>query len=292
MSRREQTQKGIAGEPRAQAFLRWAGSKRRLLQQLMPFWSNEYRRYVEPFAGSACLFFALGPPRAWLSDINQELILTYIAVRDCPKQVSEALSAMKLGKQRYNLLRRMDPRALSQEERAARFIFLNRFCFNGLYRTNLMGQFNVPYSPAKTGLLPSAVALKEASAALLCADIGCADFEDVLDETCRGDFVYLDPPYARSTTRSFREYAPNSFALDDIPRLSNAIARLDERGVSFVLSYASCPEALEAFSGWPMETHRVQRNIAGFAKHRRQALALLVTNCPSTHSQRTLEDNN
>jgi len=278
MSRREQTQKGIAGEPRAQAFLRWAGSKRRLLQQLIPFWNSEYTRYVEPFAGSACLFFALAPPNAWLSDINQDLISTYIAVRDCPKQVSDALSSIRFGKDSYNSLRRMDPSVLSQEERAARFIFLNRFCFNGLYRTNLMGQFNVPYSPAKTGLLPSAVTLKKASAALSCASISCVDFEDVLNETCRGDFVYLDPPYARSTTRSFREYAPNSFALNDLPRLSNAIARLDKRGVSFVLSYASCAEALEAFSGWPMETHRVQRNIAGFRRHRRMAEELLIYN--------------
>jgi len=244
----------------------------------MRFWDDSYNRYVEPFAGSACLFFALKPSKACLSDINEELILTYIAVRDHPKEVFEVLSSIPLGKKSYYRLRRMNTGSLSCEEHAARFIFLNRFCFNGLYRTNLRGQFNVPYSPAKTGSLPSLATLEQASTVLSCAEIVCSDFEVVLDETSAADFVYLDPPYAQVTARSFREYAPNSFALDDIPRLSDAIARLDERGVSFVLSYASCPEALEAFSGWPMETHRVQRNIAGFRRHRRIAEELLIYN--------------
>ena len=127
----------------ASPFLRWAGSKRQLLPVLAAYWSDDYCRYVEPFAGSACLFFHLQPPKALLADINQELVLTYQVVRSHPHEVAAALGCLRKSRSNFLDLRAAVPTLLSAPQRAARFIYLNRFCFNGLYRTNRKGQFNV-----------------------------------------------------------------------------------------------------------------------------------------------------
>jgi DNA adenine methylase Dam len=128
-------------------FLRWAGSKRRLLPVLQTFWTKKHKRYVEPFAGSACLFFALNPPKAILGDLNPELIATYIEVKYRIGAVLKELKALRPeDKAEYLRLRGIDISTMSPAARAARFIYLNRYCFNGIYRTNLAGQFNVPYS--------------------------------------------------------------------------------------------------------------------------------------------------
>src|SRR6266516_1532880 len=118
-----------------QPFLRWAGSKRKLIARLSKYWSHEHSRYVEPFAGSACLFFHLAPGRAILGDINRELIETYEQVRDATSAVVSALSPLRKGKARYLDVRALEASTLAPAERAARFIYLNRCCFNGLYRT-------------------------------------------------------------------------------------------------------------------------------------------------------------
>src|SRR5580658_6327776 len=128
-------------------FLRWAGSKRRLLPTLQTFWTKKHKRYIEPFAGSACLFFAIKPPKAILGDLNPELISTYIEVKyRLPGVLAELAKLPPWNKREYLRLRSLDTATLEPRARAARFIYLNRFCFNGIYRTNLKGQFNVPYS--------------------------------------------------------------------------------------------------------------------------------------------------
>jgi len=262
------------------------------LPKLVPYWNEGYARYVEPFMGSACLFFALTPSKALLGDTNVELVKTFSIVRDEPRAVSEELDSIPLGRESYYALRGTKPEKLTDVERAARFIFLNRFCFNGLYRTNARGEFNVPFSPQKTGRLPSCSQLEAVAALLRHAEIFCTDFEPLVNNTRKGDFVYLDPPYFVTSVRTFREYGPQQFDLSDLKRLEKALIRMDRCGASFLLSYAYCREAFDAFGRWHISITRTQRNVAGFAKHRRQALELLVTNCPSTHVQRTLEDSN
>src|SRR5947207_1539399 len=120
----------------AQPFLRWAGSKRQLLPSLSVYWNSQYTRYVEPFAGSACLFFHLKPKQALIGDVNDDLIATYREVKYRASEVTSSLKDLKKGPQAYYDLREIDPFLLTPSERAARFIYLNRFCFNGLYRTN------------------------------------------------------------------------------------------------------------------------------------------------------------
>ncbi len=216
-------------------FLRWAGSKRRLLPKLMPFWSGKYRRYIEPFMGSAALFFAVRPAAALLGDINPDLVETFLTVCSSPVAVHDALQQLPIGERAYYEIRQRASDSMTRIERAARFIFLNRFCFNGLYRTNLRGGFNVPFSPAKTGPLPAREELKCAARLLRTARIRCTDFEECLAEAARGDFVYLDPPYAVSNRRMFRQYGPCSFGIEDLSRLTAALTDLDRRGVHFVI---------------------------------------------------------
>lgn len=263
----------------ARPFLRWAGSKRKQLHILSTFWNSDYRRYVEPFMGSACLFFALSPNRAILADTNSDLVRTFRTVRDHPTAVSNRLRASRITKRDYYRVRRQDPATLSDFDAAARFIFLNRLCFNGLYRTNNSGKFNVPCGSSATATLPTDQQLRFVAHALRFATLRDSDFGKTLAKTKRGDFVYLDPPYAVDNRRVFRQYGPSSFGRDDLRRLSCALKSADGRGVNFVLSYASCKEAREFFSHWPARRIFIQRNIAGFSADRRKAGELLISNC-------------
>jgi DNA adenine methylase len=162
---------------------------------------------------------------------------------------------------------------------AARFIFLNRYCFNGLYRTNEAGQFNVPFAPAGTGQLATAADLHVVSRALKSCTIKHADFESLLARTREGDLVYLDPPYAVGNRRVFRQYGPSSFGLHDLQRLAENLVSMNARNVKFVLSYADCSEATKFFHQWPRRKMFIQRNIAGFGGNRRRAGEVLISNC-------------
>ncbi len=260
--------------------LRWAGSKRRLISTLVRYWNAEQHvRYVEPFAGSASLFFALDPKRALLSDSNEELTNLYVAVRDTPDAVSHELDRLPQSRETYNSLRGQDYSNLTSAQRAARLVYLNRFCFNGLYRTNLQGQFNVPYAPTRTGRLPSFTQIQQCSVRLRSCKIVCGDFERVVRDNVRsGDLVYLDPPYAVENRRIFRQYGPATFGLEDLERLSELLHCINALGATFVLSYADSAESRRQFNGWHVERKFVQRNISGFAKHRRRAAELVFTN--------------
>jgi DNA adenine methylase len=163
-------------------------------------------------------------------------------------------------------------------DRAARFIYLNRHCFNGLYRTNKNGQFNVPFSAARPGRLPTWEELWEASRALKVADLKEADFGKILTKVKKGDFVYLDPPYAVDNRIIFNQYGPQTFGLEDIERLRECLTEIHQKGAHFVLSYAFCREARAAFDKWHMRKVFTQRNISGFAKHRRRAAELIISN--------------
>jgi DNA adenine methylase len=260
-------------------FLRWAGSKRRLLPVLQKFWLPHHKRYVEPFAGSACLFFALDPPKALLGDVNEELIATFIEVKYRVEPLLRELGSIpQWNKREYLRLRSLDPSDLSKQARAARFIYLNRFCFNGIYRTNLRGQFNVPYSGDGCGAIPDGKVFRKCSNNLRNARFVNGDFEAVLKQAVRGDFVYMDPPYAVRAKRVFRQYDPSAFACADIERLRSWMERLDSDGVDFLISYADSEEANILKAGFWHTTVNVRRNIAGFASHRAMSGEVLISN--------------
>jgi DNA adenine methylase len=273
--------RGGNGQPGAvcSPFLRWAGSKRRLLHKLTPYWPSSSTRYVEPFAGSAALFFAIQPKAALLSDINGELVKSLATVRNHPREVYAALLRIPRGSRSFYRIRKKPPASFEAVERAARFIYLNRFCFNGLYRTNGRGEFNVPFASARTGDFPSLENFLRSASMLRRARIVEGDFESVLRDVVRaGDFVYLDPPYAVGNRRVFRQYGPQSFGLADLERLQAVLEEINARGAKFVLSYAWCAEAKRMFSRWSQCRVYTQRNIAGFSRHRRKAAELIVSN--------------
>jgi len=259
---------------------RWAGSKRQLLHLLKDYWhAGAFERYVEPFAGSAALFFELAPPKALLNDLNSELIQAYAALRSRPNKIHKEVSAIDPTGDEYYRLRALDPKCLTPTARAIRFVFLNRFCFNGIFRANNKGQFNVPFGGDKSGGVPSVDAFKAAAAQLDKATLRVGDFGRVLSETRPGDFVYLDPPYCKPSRRPRGEYGPGAFAARDLARLRRHLVRMDERGVKFLLSYEDSLAGRKLFQeGWIKRTVRVRRNVSGFVNSRRRASELLITN--------------
>lgn len=239
--------------------------------------------------GSACVFFAISPPRALLSDLNGELVGAFLAVRQQPEAVYTSLLSIPRGADSYYSIRKLDPNSLNPADRAARFLFLNRFCFNGLYRTNQKGEFNVPFASSKTGDFPPWEEFLLAASKLKNVDLRCGDFASIVtNEVKKGDFVYLDPPYAVQNERIFSQYGPQTFGLGDLERLRETLDRIDSSGALFLLSYANSEEAKSLFKNWPAIEVEVQRNIAGFAKHRRRASEILVSNfdCDSLISRR------
>jgi DNA adenine methylase len=260
-------------------FLRWAGSKRRLLPTLKSFWTSKHKRYVEPFAGSACLFFAIRPPKAILGDLNPELIATYLEVKHRIADVLEELKKLTpADREEYLRLRKMDPKTMTDAKRAARFIYLNRYCFNGIYRTNLLGQFNVPYSGVRCGGFPAEEVFKKCSRRLKTARFMRGDFERVLEQVKPGDFVYMDPPFAVRERRVFRQYDPSTFTSEDIERLRGWMEKFNRQGISFVVSYAESAEANILKNGFEYKTVSVRRNIAGFAAHRTASNEIVISN--------------
>jgi DNA adenine methylase len=249
------------------------------LPVLKDFWTKNHKRYVEPFAGSACLFFALRPPKAILGDLNPELISTYIQVKYRIDEVLKELSNLpQWNKAEYLRLRSMDTSKLDRHVRAARFIYLNRFCFNGIYRTNLNGQFNVPYSGDRCGAVPQDEVFQLCARRLRGARFVRGDFEKVLKLAEKGDLVYMDPPYAVRARRVFREYDPSTFTHEDIARLRSWMERLNTAGINFVVSYAESDEADVLKKNFSYETIAVRRHVAGFAAHRAMTNEVLISN--------------
>lgn len=260
------------------SFVRWAGSKKALLPELRSFWPGQNTRYIEPFCGSACLFFDLEPVSGILGDINPEIVTTYRAIRFEPLKVAECLLRFRKAESTYYAVRKISPTGLSDVEVAARFLFLNRLCFNGIYRTNRRGEFNVPYAKPKHPVTFDVGVLLEASQLLRGVELLNSDFEAVLDEAVTGDFVYMDPPYAVAARRVFSEYHPDSFTKDDLERLSASLSALNSRGVHFVVSYADSKEGRSLMAGWNFRRVRTRRNVAGFAGDRRHAFELIGSN--------------
>lgn len=259
--------------------LRWAGSKRRLVPALCLAAPRDFERYIEPFAGSACLFFALRPKRAVLSDINHDLINFYEMLRDHPYRLARCLSSLPNTDSYYYQLRKTSTATLSQLDRATRFIYLNRFCFNGVYRTNRRGEFNVPRG-IHTGQIPSESELVKCSRLLRHAELRASDFEAVLQQATAGDFIYLDPPYAALDRRSYGEYGYGTYSDSDQPRLLRALQYADSQGAQVIFSYRDDHSLMQQLRGWSYRQVLVRRNVAGFTGSRRINAEMLLANFP------------
>ncbi len=262
---------------RVEPLLRWAGSKKRLLPALLAATPNDAKRYIEPFAGSAILFLRLGASNAILGDLNQSLVETYQTVRRYPRAVWERASSLGDSPEDYYAIRAIPRHCLDVYQRAAQFVYLNRFCFNGVYRTNRSGQFNVARGKGHL-FVPDLDAFQAFAAKLKTAELRCSDFEEILAEAGANDFVYLDPPYALGEKRDRGEYGCDAFREKDERRLIASLRAADRRGAKILLSYSPVPSVIQGLKKWRRRNLTVARNVAGFASARRSAQEVLLSN--------------
>jgi DNA adenine methylase len=262
-------------------FLKWAGGKRQLLAHIEALLPERIDTYFEPFLGGAAVFFRLASGlrfrRAVLADANPELVNCYEAIRDDVDGVIAALGEFRNNRAQYYRVRRREPSKLSSTARAARLICLNRCGYNGLYRVNSRGQFNVPFGRYVRPVICDRDKLRAASAALQNATIICGDFERTLKDVGAGDFVYLDPPYVPlSATSSFTSYAKGKFGLADQERLAEALRALAARRVPALLSNSDCPTTRQLYRGFGIDRVPVRRAINSVAHARGPVDEILV----------------
>ena len=267
----------VGTEPRVQPgsparpFLKWAGGKSQLLPQFQALLPKSFKRYHEVFVGGGALFFSLAPSQARLTDLNAELIGCYSAIRDDVEAVIVALQAHHYDSQHFYEVRDLDPHALPPAERAARMIFLNKTAFNGLYRVNSKGRFNVPFGRHKNPLICDAENLRACSLALAHAELAVADFSEVGEHARRGDFVYFDPPYVPvSETAYFTAYSAAGFNWDDQRKLAEVLRALSKKKIHVMLSNSDVPELRELYADFRIErvvaTRRINSQVEGRGK--------------------------
>lgn len=278
-ARAEEPSAKLAASP----VVKWAGGKGQLLGQMEPFFPppGAYKRYFEPFLGGGAVFFHLQPAQALLSDLNEELVNVYEVIRDQLDELLASLRRHKDDEDYYYWIRALpDSRELTDVQRASRFIYLNKRCYNGLYRVNSKGQFNVPRGSYKT---PPRIFdeqnLRNVSVLLKAANLRVAPYNEALAEARRGDFVYLDPPYQPlSATANFTRYTKDSFEEEDQVRLAEALDALDRRGGRFLLNNHDTPLQRRLYSRFNVDVATANRMINSRADRRRGTAELIVTN--------------
>lgn len=267
----------------AYPIVKWAGGKTKLLPALRRLLPATIATYAEPFAGGAALFYELANAsrfrRAILADRNEDLVACYRAVRDDVERLIRALGEYRYDKDLFYEVRDRDPSKLDDVERGARFLFLNRTCFNGLWRVNASGKFNVPFGRYKNPRIVDEEGLRAASLALAKAEVKNADFADVVRTLRPGDFAYFDPPYVPlSKTADFTAYAEGGFGAEDQRRLVETFRELKARGVPAMISNADTEETRELYKSFAAHQVEAPRSINSDASKRGNTTELIVLN--------------
>lgn len=261
----------LADKPAAsRPFIKWAGGKTRLLPVLLPFVPESFRRYHEPFLGGGAFFFAVhsrGTSPAFISDFNDDLVNVWQTVQSDPKALHRRLAKYVANDSEeffYSVRAKTHKDAV---ERAAHFIYLNKTAWNGLYRVNRWGEFNVPWG-ARDFSPPKLEALEAAAAELADVSIASSDFREALAQAEEGDFVYLDPPYLKvSDTSKFNGYTQQRFREEDLEDLATVLHELTDRGVQWLLSNRDSERLRKLFSSCEITRLTVRRSVA--AQNRR-----------------------
>jgi DNA adenine methylase len=286
------TQKvALASEPTPRPFLKWVGGKSQLLEQMEPLLPRTFRRYFEPFVGGAALFFDLRSKQrieagAFLSDVNKELVNCYVAIRDQVDDVIRALQEHKYESGHYYAVRAQRPEDLPPPKRAARTIFLNKTGYNGLYRVNKSGQFNVPFGRFTKPLFCDVENLRACSRALRGVSIEVADFASVLKQAKKGDFVYFDPPYVPiSPTSDFTAYIPGGFGAAEQKKLAKVFGQLAKRGVHVMLSNSDTPFVRELYADFRIDVVYAARSVNSNASRRGKLPEVVVRSYTNEESR-------
>lgn len=256
--------------PIAKPLLKWAGGKSQMLGDIIPLIPNNYGRYIEPFVGGGALFFALAPEGGIIADSNPELVNLYQTVADNVEGIIAHLSLLTNTEEIFYKVRALDWTKLSKDQAAARTIFLNKTCFNGLYRVNKSGGFNVPFGRYKNPRLVDEEALRAASTLLKQTTIVHGDYKTVLYEHAQpGDFIFLDPPYLPISEYSdFKRYTKEQFYEEDHVELAEEVHRLHELGCHVILTNSNHPLVHEQYAKFKIDVIQTKRYISCNAKGR------------------------
>lgn len=271
-----------------QPFLKWAGGKRQLVPQIRKYVPKKFKLYFEPFVGAGAVLFELQPQVAIINDANEELMNCYRVIKDDPESLIADTKKHRNAKDYYYNLRSLDRdvafQSLSAVERASRIIYLNKTCYNGLFRVNSQGQFNVPFGKYSNPVIVDEVVIRAVSWYLNAAQVQIStdDFESALSGASRGDFVYIDPPYdPLSDTSSFTGYSLNSFDRDEQRRLKSVCDDLTTRGCK-ILHSNSATEFIRDLYGdkrkYTIVEVEATRNINSVGTSRGKISELLIFN--------------
>jgi DNA adenine methylase len=267
---------------RLRPFLRWAGGKQYLVREILSQMvsQDDFDVYVEPFVGAASLFFALTPTRALLADANPHLIACYRAIRDTPEAVAKSLARLKCSHSHryYYRVRKAYNAGGPRHLQAARFIYLNRTCFNGVFRVNTRGEFNVPIGDHTLPIFPRPSELTKYAIALNRATLTVGGFEKTLEGATTKWFVYLDPPYPPlNGTSFFTHYTKTRFGARDQEQLAHAVQRLHARGARFLMTNADTPIIRSLYRQFKVRTINATRYVS--CKNTKQRVSeLVITN--------------
>ena len=276
-------------EEKPKPFVKWVGGKRQLLKQFRDLglyppenFDPITNTFFEPFVGGGAVFFDLLPETAYLSDLNNELVVTYNVIKNDVENLIKSLKKHKLDKKYFLKIRAQNPEKLSDLNIASRFIYLNRTCFNGMYRVNSKGGFNVPFGKYTNPLICDEVNLRKASKALKNVEIRKQDYKEVLKKAKKGDFIYFDPPYYPvSKTASFTSYTSESFLDKEQIELRDTFVELHKRGCFVMLSNSDTPFINKIYSepkGLRITKVQAGRAINSDASKRGKITEVLVTN--------------
>lgn len=270
-----------------QTIVKWAGGKKQLLNQFKIFFPKNINRYFEPFVGGGAVAFHViqnkKPKEIYLSDINEELINCYNTTKN---KVEELIKILKEHKKQHNekyyyKIRSQNPKTLTDIERAGRFIYLNKTCFNGLYRVNSKGEFNAPIGSYTNPSIVQEEELIEISKILKNITIKIESFEKITNNTKKGDFVYLDPPYyPLKKGRSFTTYTKNSFLEKEQEQLAKVFKELDKKGCSVMLSNSDTDFIKNLYKEYNISFVNARRMINCDATKRGAIKEVVITNYP------------
>lgn len=266
-------------------FLKWAGGKRQLLPEIRKYIPKKYNTYYEPFVGAGAVLFDLQPNKVVINDINSELINTYKVIQNNIDDLIVELRKHKNDPDHFYKIRDLDRsedfEKLTSVEKSARLIYLNKTCFNGLFRVNSQGQFNVPFGKYKNPQIVNEAVLRAVHNYLNTANVTILneDFEKALSKAKKGDFIYIDPPYdPLSNTSSFTGYNLDGFNRDDQERLRDVFEELDKRGCKVLLSNSATDFIKDLYKDYHIEIVSASRNINSIASKRGKIDEVLVMN--------------
>ncbi|MDN5345013.1 MAG: adenine methylase [Clostridia bacterium] len=259
--------------------VKWAGGKSQLLPQLDPLFPAGFNLYLEPFVGGGAVFFHLRPPAAVLFDNNRELLNFYQVVRDNLEPLLVDLKRHRNEREYYYAIRAQDPEEMDPISRASRFLYLNKTAYNGLWRVNRLGQYNVPFGRYKNPRIVDEENLRAVQAALQGARIIPGDFSQVLQYARPGDFVYLDPPYQPvSATAYFTSYTATAFSEEDQERLAGVFRALDRRQCQVMLSNSDTDLIRKLYRGYDIQEVSARRAINCRPERRGPVTELVIRN--------------